>query len=260
VEAVGNVSTSNKSTINQNVESTGGNVSLSGNTSVLGSVYAYGTASGGHVTGVETSNDTTLAPVPVQSFPVLNFDASSWTAAGYTIVTNNDCGSDSGSVYNQLNVTTNTVVVTTCALSWANKTTITLSANLAIFANGGFSTANNFSVDSNNSSIPRWLDLIVPDSQASSCGSSPDINFSNNTQLGNGSTPDDVDTFIYTPCNLTIANKNNFWGQIYSGGTVTVNNNFSMLYTQSTQVYGASNPPATSYNLSYEFTREVAAS
>jgi hypothetical protein len=263
LEAVGNVSTASNVTIKQNVESTGGNVSLSGNTSVLGSVYAAGTASGGTVTGVTSSGvSPPVFPIPNQSFPQLQFigESAAWTAAGYTIVTNNDCTNDAGSVYNQLNVTTNTVVVTSCALSWANKTSITLSANLVIFADGGFSTVNNFSVDSNNASTPRWLELIVPDNDASSCTSSPDVNFSNNTQLGNGLTPSDIDTFIYTPCNLSIANKNAFWGQIYAGGTVTVNNNFSMVYTQSTQVFGAANPPTTSYNLSYEFTREIAAS
>lgn len=261
IEGVGDVTTTGNSVIKQNVESTGGNVSLSGNTSVLGSVYAYGTASGGQVTGVESSNDTTIPAVPTQQFPLTDFESSSlWSAAGYTnIVTNNDCTNDSGSIYNALNVTTNTVILTSCLVDWQNQTKITLSANLAIVSTGGFTTVNNFSVDSNSSSSTRWFNLIVPDNVTCS-GGSPEMSFSNNTKFGNGQTPDDIDTFLYTPCNMTIANKNTFTGQIYAGGTVTVNNNFSMVYAENTTLPTPSNPPTTSYNLSYEFTREVPAS
>lgn len=270
-DAKGNVSTTQNSNIGGSIYSVQGNVSLSSNTTVAGSVYAAGTATGGHVSGATYSNDGSLPPVPTKAFPTDDFTSTDWTSQGYQFIPDNDCSTDPadpGSVYNAISsmstTTQKTVIDTSCALSWGNNTKITLAADLVIFADGGFTTNNQVDFESTNGTtrnlewIVPWQDNTTGATPSTNCGSAtpPDITTSNLTTFGNNSSPPNVDVLFYTPCDITLNNKQAMVGQIYADGTVTVENNFNMTYQQM-PLYGSSADTQVQYIAEYDYKREV---
>ncbi|HET9731732.1 MAG TPA: hypothetical protein VFP54_03555 [Acidimicrobiales bacterium] len=271
-DADGNVSTTQNSNVGGDIYSVQGNVSLSGNTTVAGSVYAAGTATGGQVSGGTYSNDGSLTPVPTKTFPQDDFDSATsadWSSQGYNVISNNDCTSDATSVYNAISsmatTTQNTVIDTSCALTWGNSTKINLGANLVIYADGGFTTTQNVDFESTPTSATRNLEWIVPWQDATTgatpsanCSSAtpPDITTSNLTTFGNKSSPPNIDVLFYTPCDITLSNKQAMVGQIYADGTVTVQNNFNMTY-QKMPLWGYSADTQVQYIAEYDYKREV---
>ncbi len=226
-----NVTTSGHNDIGHDLKTSGGNISLNKNTTVGHDAIAAGTNSGGTVANTRVSNATLAAP-PRRDLPQVNFSASAWQAAGYTSqITNNNCTTGSGGVYEEISnmssATAPTVIQTSCALSWANNTTITLNNNLAIFSTGGFSAVNNFTVKSSGSTR-RDLYLIVPFAAATQPCTTPGITLSNRTTFNNTTNP--IRVMMYTPCSITVSNKSSFSGQIYADN-VTYGNNFDMYYS-----------------------------
>jgi hypothetical protein len=242
VTAVGNINLSNNATVGGNATSTGssgcasaGSIVMANNATVDQSAYAYCTISlSNNATVVQTKvqHDTTLTNPTVETFPSIpaptgvndSGSQAAWQAAGYTVTTNNTCSGGS-SIYNALGTYSSpTAVMTTCALSWSNNSSITLKTNVAVFSTGGFSMKNNTSWQSNNSTT-RLLYLIVPSSVsgvATTCVSgSPGITLQNNTSFAST-----INVLHYTPCTLTISNNSTGYGQIYAG-VVSVQNNFT---------------------------------
>ncbi len=255
ITSVGNITLSNNATIGGNATSTGstgcasvGNITMSNNAKVTQSAYAYCTISLSNnavVVQSKVQHDTTLSNPTVENFPVVpeptgtndSGAQAAWQAAGYTVVTNNTC-SGAGSVYNTIPAyTAPTVVMTTCALSWTNNSSISLQTNVAVFSTGGFSMSNNTSWQSNNSTT-RLLYLMVPYSVSgtnTTCtNGNPGITLQNNTSFANT-----LDVLFYTPCQIKISNNSTGYGQIY-GGVVNVSNNFTSHFVPLPTVPGSS--------------------
>lgn len=263
-EAVGPVSLDGKMTVGHDVVSAGpgssSTVTLK-NVTVGGSVTAAGAVSTQNTTisGTTTQNATGLT-VPTQPFPQYTFQQSYYNGwAVYNNVT--DCStspSDTNSVYYIVNhmstATANTVINTSCALSWSS-TSFNLAKDLVIFSGGGFSTSQQVKVDSTDTSTHN-LELIVP--YGTSCGSgNGTISLSQLTSLGNGNNPDDIDTFLYTPCNVTLANNQGITGQVYSDGTVTITNKWTMTMQEMPLFGPITNATPLSYVAEYDYKREV---
>ncbi|MHB8681978.1 MAG: hypothetical protein ACYDA2_07785 [Acidimicrobiales bacterium] len=252
---VGNISASNNTVIGGNATSTGhpcasqGNITLSNNATVDQSAYAYCSITlnnNGAVVHSKVPNDTTLSNPPTETFPQVpepisgSSAATAWSAAGYTHqVTDNNCAA--AGVYqdiaNMATATTPTVIMTTCALSWSNNSSLSLKQNLAVFSTAGFSMSNNTSWQSTSSTV-HDLYLIVPSSvgstQTTCSAGQPGINFANNTSFAAT-----LNVLDYTPCTVTVSNNSTGYGQIY-GGQVNAANNFTTHYVQVPQVPGSS--------------------
>ncbi|MBV8161449.1 MAG: hypothetical protein JO265_11050, partial [Acidimicrobiia bacterium] len=248
----------NNTTVGGNVKVSGGNITMSNNVVVSKSAYASGSISLSNnavVSGSTVPNDAGLAAPPVEAFPQLTFSASSWTGAGYTLITDNDCNSnDPTNVYkdiqNMATATSPTVISTSCALAWSNNSSITIKQNLAIFSTGGFSMSNNTSWDSADSSTHK-LYLVVPYNAATMPCNSPSISLSNNTSFTSK-----VNILWYTPCTMSISNNSTGYGQMYAG-TVSASNNFTMHYVPMGTVPGSSGAGSPAFSVGIEYERET---
>lgn len=222
--ARGNVSLTNNVSIGHDVKSSRGNITMSNNATVSHDAIAFGTNSGGTVVNNRVSG-ATIADPPAQVMPTVNFDAAEWSAAGWTRQL--DAGSNCAQAYSEIAAmstqATPTVIRTTCALSWSGNTTLSLGANLAVFASGGFTMSNNFTARSTNSTL-RSFYLIVPSSAGTANCTSPGITLRNNTTFAST-----INVLFFTPCKVSIENNDGGYGQIY-GGVVSVSNNFSLHY------------------------------
>jgi Tfp pilus assembly protein PilX len=263
-EAVGSVLLDGQMTVGHDVVAAGpgsGSTINLKNVTVGGSVSAAGTVTSQNTTisGSKTENASSLS-VPTQPFPQYTYQSSYFN--GWAIHENvTDCSTsptDTNSVYYMVShmssATANTVITTSCAITWSS-TSFNLAKDLVIFSTGGFTTSQQVQVDSTNSTTHN-LELIVP--YGTSCsGTNGQINFSNQTALGNGNTPDDIDSFLYTPCNITLANNQGITGQVYSDGTVTITNKWTMTM-QEMPLFGALiNATPLSYIAEYDYKREI---
>lgn len=254
VEAVGNLLAENNTDIQGSAYSTGtsgcggsstqGNITLENNATVVQSAYAYctiSTSNNATVGGTKAQYDTGIASPAVQTFPTVSFNATSFTSAGYSNqVTNNSC-SGSSSVYttiaNMSSAQAPTVVQTSCALDWANNTSITTAKNLVVFSTAGFTFQNNTEFSSANSST-QDLYFVVP-TGTSCAGNNGDINLENNTSFSSN-----VNVMFFTPCTLDIQNNSTGYGQVYAG-TIEVQNNFSAHYVPMPAIPGATGGAAS---------------
>lgn len=258
------VSASN-ATVGGKVISSGSTVTLSGNTSVGGTVLAAGAISwpGCSAAKCFANQGSAAPPASYEQFPVLRGDAAalqSWTDAGYTVVYDNThCTSDTAFgdwiAAHYAPMTGKTLVRTTCSVQFAKTKGINFSGDFALFASGirGISTSNQVSFDSDGSTV-RSLYLVVPfDASTRPCtapGISTDNNFGSSAQ---------VNLLVYSPCNVTFSNNGvPNQGQIYSGSTIQINNNFSLTFAQM-PVFGVdpTSLPALSYNVDILYKREV---
>jgi hypothetical protein len=271
-----NVTSQNQSNVGGNVESVTGNVNLSDKTAVVGNVYAYGT--------ITTTSKTTVggqkiagyrafpanAP-PSRAFPALTFDSAAWNAAGYTnqiTVPNTPASSCATILATMAAATANTVINTPCVVSFPDKTTLSLSHNVAIFSTGGFTSNGLVAVDSTVSGQGN-LYLIVPSTPATNAACiapnggqsnplSPDINLSNRTSFGNASVPQDIAVLLYTPCAIIDGRQTPATGQEYAGTTMLLNGSSFNLTYQPLPIYGSSGGgPTVSYLAGLAYKREV---
>ncbi len=230
--AKNNITGSNSASIGRDAKTSQGNISLTNTASIGHDAIAFGTitAGAGAVGNNRVSGANIPAP-PFQTFPQLVRNDAAWAAAPYnftSVIINNSCSGGS-SVYNTINslsaVGANTLIVTSCALSWANNTNITFGRDVAIFSTGGFQTNNNFTMKSNVAGTERKLYWVVPyNAVASVPCTSPGITTSNQSNFT------DLQVFFYSPCNISAANKTTTKGQIYSGSNVTIANLFTLTY------------------------------
>lgn len=278
--SVGNISLQNSTVIGGNATSTGhsgcgtgstqGNISMSNSATVDQSAYSYCSitlSNNATVVHSQVPNDTTLTNPTPETFPVVpeplsgSAPASAWTAAGYTNqITDNTC-TPSG-VYNDIanmaSATAPTVIVTSCALTWANSSSLSLNQNLAIFSTGGFTMQNSTSWQSATAAT-HVLYLIVPWSvgaTTTTCSSGqPGITLKNSTTFAST-----VNVLLYTPCTISISNGTTGYGQVY-GGVVDVKNSYTAHYVPLPTVPGASgggSASTTALTLAVVYERQIA--
>lgn len=266
VWAGGRVSTSNgaNGSIGGFVKAGGGSINLTGVT-VGSNLYAQTTISysGCSAAGKCFPNSNPGMP-PASPFPVIRGDAASlaeWTAAapdgpGYAQVNYSGACSDLTSAikntYARAGVPT--LVVTSCQVVLSNEKDIPLSNDLAIFAAGGFAASQQNTFLSNVPGQQRKMHWIVPyTSSITRPCASPSITTDQNFGTG-----EDVDMFLYSPCNISFSNNSSHIGQIYGGSDVTIKNQFDMEY-RPVPVFGVdlSSMPPLSYTPSIVYKRET---
>jgi Tfp pilus assembly protein PilX len=215
------ISMSNSARVDGDLRTNSGPANGSNSASVGGDAYSGSTIGAGLAVGGTRYPNYTLPAVPTQTYPTFTYDPADW--ADYTISTFTDCttarnfltgGSWSG----------NRVVriASSCALTFSNNTTINIPGDLAIISDGTIAMANKTTWKGTAGSVKRLM-FLKPVGTA--CGS-PAFSEQNNTDYLN------ANVVIYVPptCPVTMSNQNQLKGQVY-GGTVAINNNFTMTYT-----------------------------
>jgi len=207
-----------------------GTISM-GNTSVAVNAVAKGTISptpcgpGHQIAGTCSANANPGNP-PAEAFPVLDWNATAWTGAGYTVV---DEGSNCAKLYTDLagmaTSTTPTSFLTTCTVDWGQQNTWKFNTDVAVWASGGMSTTNKVTIQS-ASAASHYFHMIVPHD---AFGTTTPVSCpTGNIKFTNQTTITTLNTFIYTPCAVTFNNNQTEVGQIYAGGQCTVTNQFTM--------------------------------
>ncbi|MHB8511322.1 MAG: hypothetical protein ACYDCC_04000 [Actinomycetota bacterium] len=248
------VTLSNSASIGNNVTVSQGNVTLSNNAVINNQAFASGSVtvnSPATIVHGYVANATGLADPPQLSFPVLNYNQTDWTNAGYTAITDNNCTASGvyTDISNMATATSNTVIYTTCALSWSGNTTININHNLTIFSTGGFTMQNQTFWGSADGGT-HILDFIVPYSAATMPCTSPGISLSNNTSFAQ-----QVNIFWYTPCQMTISNNTTGYGQVYAG-SVDPTNNYTQHYVP-ISIPGQKQGGQALYSVGIGYEREV---
>lgn len=255
--ANGSVVINNPSTVTGNVISSTSSISVTG--SVGGNATAGTTITGtSNIAGTSTPN-TVQGPPPSQPLPQIPWVESDWTDPTvtapdepYTVQTFNDCTAAKNYIltnpappsgYGGIVVR----IASTCALSFGNNTNVTLNGNLAIFTDGSITFANKNTWT--GAGGQRKLYLIDAYRDGLNCDSGAyNITTSNNTDFVS------ADVFFYSPCTINLNNQNkNFNGQVI-GGTVNVNNQFTLNYVP-VKVPGAGE--ITGFNEDIAYIREV---
>jgi hypothetical protein len=243
VWANGSVTMTGASLAGHNVTSSTSSISVSNTGHVLNNATAgttITTSGAGAIDGTKTQNKVSPAPT-VQTLPTVTFDASVWTAAGWTVL-NQTCAQ----VAAVQTVTTKTVyrISPSCALTWSNASTISISADTAIVSDGSIAMANATTWNSGDGN-KHLLMFIQP--TASTC---PATSF---TTTNSTSFSSKLQVFVYTPCTATFRNSTAIGGQVYAG-TVDIENAFSFNFSAAT-VPGAG--AVTGYNVDIAYIREV---
>jgi hypothetical protein len=219
-----------------------GNATLGNGVSVTGGVRASGTISWNGCPAQCTSG-ASIPTFPVEPFPHLSWNAdtqSAWQAQGYaTVVTNNDCTLSSGVngpgqwlVDNAATLSGPTVLRTTCPLVLGpHSATIRLNNDIAVFADGGISLGSNLDLTSTGATT-RKVYLVQPYDTAPTPCSGDSITINNQVTIDSS-----ITMLLYSPCGIHKSNLSALNGQIYSGTTVTSDNQLTLNYV-SLPAYG----------------------
>jgi hypothetical protein len=201
--------------------------------------YCTGAAPGANVQGQKIQTCALGAP-PTEPFPQIQFLQSAWESAGYfvkfftgvgstpctnaqTYVEGTTSGTFQGGSDPALSGYGGVVVYidAACAYGNSNNSTVTLGKNLAILTEGSINLANRSNW--NGSGGTKQLYFMAPWPGGSPCNQN--ITVGNNNNFNSL-----VETFVYSPCTVTMNNNNSaFQGQVI-GQTVNVGNLFNMTY------------------------------
>jgi Tfp pilus assembly protein PilX len=263
----GFTSNNTQSTVSGDVLVSNGSANISAGT-VGGKVKAVSITPSSYCTAnpskCVTGTGATTPPIAV-SFPQVGDSTTSWVAAGYTVVTKNDCSSLSSSnnpgswIDTQgQSLTGKTLLVTSCMLEFDTSVkTIDLSNDLAIFASGGVSLSNSLIFKSTNTTN-HYLYFIQPYSSTCTNATVGGKSYKRGIYLGNQVQMEStISELLYTPCDVIKANLSSTYGQIYAGGTAYISNNTSAYYVP-IPVFGAiATKIVTSYTADILYKRET---
>jgi hypothetical protein len=275
VWATGSVTMSTGATVDGNVASSQGSISVTNPAQVEGNASAAGTVGDTSRINGLSSPGTALDDPPTTTLPQITFNATeqaAWQAQGYKINTYIDCTSASNFIRNipatpDPSTGTMDYVVyinpaVPCALNFGNLTNVTLPGNLAIVTTGSITMTNQVNwqaLNTNDTKLAQTgadaqLFLIDVYRPGLLCvGGLYDITTSNNTNFLNVSQRPILAVSMYSPCSVNLSNQNNFNGQVLSN-TLNVQNQITMNY-QPVLVPGISQ--VTGFKQDVQFKREI---
>ena len=267
-------------TIGGRVIASTGNISLVGGT-VGGTLQAAGTINyaGCSVPNKCFANQGTAAPTsPSQPFPHILGDQTTlngvWGGSGWNVISDTNCSSIVNDITNPstgyAGRTGKTLVVTPCNVAFQGQLNVTFKGDFALFASGGISSTQQVTFGASNPSTNVYM--IVPWTGTDSVTGQTYTDYflnqvscpAGNVNFGNNfSTTSKVNFLVYTPCDLNYANNNAGTNpsQVYAGGTVTINNQYSMTYYAVPLPVGAiakDSLPTLSYSVAILYKRETA--
>lgn len=256
--ANGGVTLSNTASVGRDAISSTGAVGLSGKAVVRRNARAATTitaAGASDVAGLEIPNSPAPAP-PSASFPQLFYSQSAWQSQGYEIRPYTDCTTAKEDLANASATWTNRTVVrvTGCRLDLSGST-MTLANDLAIISDWGITFANKTTFNSSDA-IQKQLHLIVPyDAPCDAATGRGNIELHNNSSIN-----PPIETFIYSPCTVEVANSGVLQGQIY-GGSVEFTNLATIAFRPVKGVpgYSAAGTTTMARQVSVLYKREVVA-
>lgn len=228
---------------------------------------------------------TAVNPPPVTTFPQLKWDStaqSAWVANGYTNVVTFPQGNFVCGWYNPPNGTpdlvgadgksanlngkasgvgawlfanayklpADTIVISNCPSDKIilQGIGLTLNKNIVLLSLGGISFTGNTTITSVTGTAtaadPNLLYFIQPYSYygtVTTC-SGEGITLDNQVTVDNT-----VNTLLYSPCAIRKANQSEIVGQVYSGSTLTIDNQFNMTYIP-LPVWGGLASPSSQVN------------
>lgn len=257
--ATGAVTLANTTSVGRDVISGTASVTMSGNADVRRNARAATTVTTNNastVHGLKIPNSPAGA-APSATFPQLPYSAAAWTAAGYTIRNYTNCTTARSDIQSLAPTWTGRTVVriTGCRLDLSNNTTIRIANDLAVISDWGVTFANR-TVWQSADGAAKQLHLIVP--WGSTCDAATGRG---NIELhNNGDIQVPIETFIYTPCTVKVANSGVLQGQIY-GDSVQFTNLTTLAYRPVNGVPGYSSASSTAMarQVSVLYKREVAA-
>lgn len=250
--------------IDTDLKSTTSSVTVSSG-AVSGNAYYCTGAAPNNVAG--TKNQTcALGTPPTQAFPQITWNQTNWTNSGYTNIVTFTGASACTDARNYVESTGayaatgfsghnlgNTVVriSASCVYSNSNNAVITMNNNLAVITDSEIDLSQRSTWNGATSLRDLFFISTWP---AASCPASGSAG-SHNVTLGNLTGFNSlVETFVYSPCTVTMNNNNGaFTGQVI-GTTLSIGNQFQQNY-KPVLVPGAN---LTSYNQDIAYIREVA--
>jgi Tfp pilus assembly protein PilX len=220
--ALNAISMGNSARVDGDLRTNTGAATGSNSASVGGDAYSGTTIGDPPAVGGTRYPNYTLPDVPTQTYPTFTYDPADW--ADYTISTFTDCALAEDFLTDGSWTSGNRVVriQSSCPFSISNNTTVGVPGDLAVITDGTITMQNKTTWRGTSGSVKRLM-FLKP--VGTTCGS-PSFSELNNTDYVN------VNVVVYVPptCSVTMANQNQMKGQVY-GGTVTINNNFTMTYT-----------------------------
>jgi Tfp pilus assembly protein PilX len=184
---------------------------------------------GDEVTGCVEPDDTAFTVSPPKTVPLPKVMAplgsgttaqkiayTLWTKAGYAVETTTECtGTGAGTLVSDIdNATRNTVIVAKCAVTFpaGSATTATLKHNVAIFAPDGITVNSGFTFKLTASTLHLYF--MVPTTNSGTCnvtfGSGSAADFPSGGGGGPGGATHSIQTFVFTPCGLSIDDGGSF--------------------------------------------------
>lgn len=246
----GNLTFSGKCTVNGNVQVQ--NTASLGTGTIVGNLTAGAVSPNPPGSAVSGTYTQSSVPPPVAPWVDVTYKPSDWVDPTYgafqvlTAPTNTPCSFVNGNLGGP---TGKPVIINMLGCVGGptanNNTTVSLTSDVAIFANQfNFSGTNSLSFTSSSSAVHR-LWFITPDNtpdNAPSCNKTPGISdpahqddfVAKNTLTASDviSTTDAVQAMLYTPCALVSKNNLTWNGQLYAGTYSTVINNPVYTYAQ----------------------------
>lgn len=221
----------NNTTVGGRVISSTSSVSVSNLGGVSGNIMAATTISPTSCGSPKCTRGLVQSAPPAQTFPRIDKSlVSQWADAGYDVQTyTGTCANIVSALQNTYAKTGHkTLVMTSCSVSFSS-TDLNLYNDLVIFADGGFQASQQVNMNSADGA-QHLLYWIVPADTTVTCASPSSTTWQpGDIYTGNKfAVNSPVQMMMYTPCNADIQNHSDQFGQIYAGGTATVDNNFDM--------------------------------
>jgi hypothetical protein len=224
------ITLNNPATVTGNVISSTGSIGGSG--AISGNATAGTTISGVSLAGTPYPNTISPKP-PTQPFPQITFNSADWSGYNIQTFTGANACTAAYSYVTGGTWSTDTVVritgSTPCTFNVSNNTTVNVNANLAIITDWGINFLNQSNWNGATSTKSLFFISTWPDNGCPDPTGSFDAVEKTVATANNTNFNSYVQAFFYSPCKVSMNNTSNFAGQVL-GGTVQIGNQFTMSF------------------------------